>query len=139
MSKKRQWNAESRKRLSQRMKGKPPANIINGVRKPKPPQVPHNKKYVHNDRRVVRCFNWLQRRCAIANRICDFPRTAEGFLLFAAEMGPIPESIKRPSVGRKDHDLGYIIGNIKWEEYSYNVWKQRRPERQDNVDEEIPF
>lgn len=136
------WSADARKRLSKRLKGKPPLNIINGARKPKPPQVPHNKKYVCDDRRIVKCFRYMQNRCRKDNRKCDFSCTENGFQEFVLEMGPVPSFIKKPSVGRSNHDIGYVKGNLKWEEYKFNVWKARRPERQDaeyKPDEEIPF
>lgn len=152
MSKKRKrgwkWSDEARARLSKRLKGKPPVNIINGVKRERPPQVPHNKKYECEDRRIVKCFLWMIHRCYRSKRKCRFSRTSQSFKEFVSEMGPIPKSIKRPSVGRKDHDFGYVKGNMQWEEYYFNVWKARRPERQDSQpplpttigeEEEIPF
>lgn len=141
MSKKgMKWNAESRKRQSERLKGKP-THIDYSKRK-----LPH-KKYECNDKRIINCFRWMQHRCLKSNRKCAFPRTTLGFQEFVSEMGAIPESIKRPSVGRIDHDFGYIKGNIKWEEYNYNVWKGRRTEQEETLfnshgerqEEEIPF
>lgn len=98
-------------------------------------------KYHSNDKRVKKCFGWMWRRCIDNNRRCDFPRTKIGFEEFCNEIGPIPKDIKRPSVGRKNHDKGYVYGNIKWEEYEYNVWKNRRAEKtmEQEREDEIPF
>lgn len=39
----------------------------------------------------------------------------DSFLEFLAEIGPIPDSSPRWSIGRIDNTLGYIKGNIRWE------------------------
>lgn len=123
-----------------------------GMRKPSPKH-PHHAKYDYTDVRVAKCFVWMQDRVAAGlrrARVCEWPRTREGFLAFAKEMGSIPVGMKRPSVGRIDHDKGYVTGNVKWEEHSFNSWRGRRPEQPmlDEVafgaapspdDEEIPF
>lgn len=101
-------------------------------------------KYEGADKRILKYFKWMWGRCIKANRKCDFPRTQEGFDAFCKELGPIPEDMKRPSVGRRFHDKGYVVGNIVWERYEYNVWKKRRTEQEvhnsekENTDD-IPF
>lgn len=105
-------------------------------------------KYKCDDKRIVRCFKWMQARCIRTNRRNDFPRTKIGFANFCKEMGPIPVGMKRPSVGRKNHNKGYVYGNIVWERYEYNVWKNRRTEEEakqlkitleQESENEIPF
>ena len=44
----------------------------------------------------------------------------EGFSRFMEEVGRIPEDMMRPSLGRKDHSIGYEPGNIFWQELSEN-------------------
>src|SRR5690242_19413768 len=129
------WSKEARKRWSQKRKGKP-----TGI----PPEAKF-RKYT-GDPRVKNCFHWMHSRCNRTGRHCGFPRTREGFAAFCAEMGPIPSSISRASVGRKDHDIGYIAGNIEWEEFNYNVFKKRKVEDQraktqmaEEPEDEIPF
>lgn len=55
----------------------------------------------------------------------EWPRTIDGFCSFLAEVGPIPKNLKRPSIGRKRHSLGYCAGNIRWEEQSINSAKHK--------------
>lgn len=81
------------------------------------------------DRYAAKHFRWMHLRVKRKQgRVCKFPRTTEGYLLFIKEMGPIPEGMKQPSVGRIKHDKGYEPGNVQWEEYTFNRWKQRRDE-----------
>lgn len=93
------------------------------------------------DRYAFNYFKWMHDRCVNSKRQCDFPRTEKGYTEFCKEMGPIPEGMKRPSVGRKNHNKGYVYGNIAWERYEYNVWKNRRTEEeiQETFKDEIPF
>jgi hypothetical protein len=51
----------------------------------------------------------------------DFPDTREGILLFVKEMGEVPNNMIQPTVGRKDHDLGYVLGNVEWQSRKDNV------------------
>lgn len=129
------WSTAAKLARSKAMKGKRPVNIDYATRKTP------TKKYDYEDVRVLRCFYWMQNRCVRSKRACGFARTKEGYKEFQDEIGPIPENMNRPSVGRIDHDYGYQKGNIKWEEYSYNRWRQRRPEQKTILDkeEEIPF
>jgi hypothetical protein len=50
----------------------------------------------------------------------DFPRTYQGFKDFVEYLGDVPVGMIRPSVGRKDHSLGYVRGNFGWQELSSN-------------------
>lgn len=52
-------------------------------------------------------------------------RDRKGYIEFCKELGPIPSCLIVPSVGRKDHKLGYIPGNVQWEEHSVNSVKRR--------------
>lgn len=47
-------------------------------------------------------------------------RTPEGFLAFLKYVGNVPKSMKRPTIGRKNHSKGYQPGNCGWQEYSEN-------------------
>lgn len=105
-------------------------------------------KYICDDVRIIKCFKWMHDRCIRTGKRVDFPRTSSGFQAFVRELGPIPENMKRPSVGRKNHSKGYVYDNIVWERYEFNVWKNRKDiketiqELQNNQEEEsneIPF
>jgi hypothetical protein len=130
------WSDRARKQWSRKRKGQVP-------------KIPHEarfRKYICDDQRIKNCFHWMHCRCNRMKRKCGFPRTQEGFAAFLKEMGPIPDCMLRPSVGRKDHDLGYIAGNIEWEEFKHNVWKKRKIEDQrakaqmaEEPENEIPF
>lgn len=50
----------------------------------------------------------------------DFPRDFQGFKDFIAYLGDIPVGMKQPTVGRKDHSLGYVRDNFEWQERSKN-------------------
>jgi hypothetical protein len=67
-------------------------------------------------------------RCRRSGRKCHWPRTREGYDQFFEEIGQIPRDIRRPSIGRIDHTKGYEPGNVRWEPFSYNAWKERRSE-----------
>jgi hypothetical protein len=64
-----------------------------------------------------------------ANRLgleCDFERTYDSLEQFIVCMGPIPENISRPSVGRVDHSKGYVFDieknrwNFAWQSVADN-------------------
>jgi len=55
----------------------------------------------------------------------QWDRTPEGFKKFFAHIGNIPSNLVKPSLGRKIHSLGYVEGNIMWEEHSLNSKKRR--------------
>jgi len=50
----------------------------------------------------------------------DFTWDIEGFRRFVEYIGEIPEGMKSPSLGRRDHSIGYIKGNFFWQEVSDN-------------------
>lgn len=55
--------------------------------------------------------------CGISVR---YNRNVNGFINFILDIGPIPDGIKQPSVGRIDHSDGYVFGNFKWQEKNEN-------------------
>lgn len=70
--------------------------------------------------REVRAFVALQKRVAGGYTTTSWPRTLEGFHMFLASLGEIPRGMKWPSVGRKNHSLGYTPKNCAWEEFAKN-------------------
>jgi hypothetical protein len=51
----------------------------------------------------------------------DFSRTVDGFFDFIKYLGPIPENMIKPTIGRKDHSVGYMKGNFEWQESIENI------------------
>lgn len=45
-----------------------------------------------------------------------YSRTPEGLINFIADLGPVPDGMSSPSIGRLDHSLGYIPGNFEWQD-----------------------
>jgi hypothetical protein len=66
---------------------------------------------------------------------CDFERTYESFEQFIVCMGPIPETMNRPSVGRLDHSKGYVFDieknawNFGWQSVADNSSEMARRTR----------
>lgn len=56
----------------------------------------------------------------------SFETSFEGFKRFMDEVGQIPDTMQRPSLGRRDHSKGYEIGNIFWQELSENCAENGR-------------
>lgn len=61
------------------------------------------------------------------DRVRDFkvpsiawPRDIHGFIAFKKHIGPVPEEMEKPSVGRINHSLGYQPGNVIWQEHKLN-------------------
>lgn len=52
--------------------------------------------------------------------VVEFPMNVEGFISFILVIGPVPKDMSRPSVGRKDHSVGYLKDNYRWESLSDN-------------------
>lgn len=100
-------------------------------------------KYFGLNKYALNHFRYMQQRVSRDNRVCDFSWDRKGYVEFCKEMGPIPQGMKRPSVGRISHDKGYVKGNIRWESHRYNSWRSRRQEDNPNqappFEEEIPF
>lgn len=61
----------------------------------------------------------------------DFPRTVEGFIDFILYLELVPEGMIKPSIGRKDHSIGYRAGNFGWQSGSDNSKEmlERRPSK----------
>ena len=66
-----------------------------------------------------RHFCWVHNRSGIVGT--DFSDDASGLLEFIEEIGPYPLDMKRPTVGRRDHSLGYVRGNFAWQELRENA------------------
>jgi len=45
----------------------------------------------------------------------DFELNSQGFINFILAVGPVPSSLQHPILVRKDPSLGFISGNLKWE------------------------
>jgi len=61
------------------------------------------------------------RKRYIGNQDPNFPYTLKGFLAWVEHIGPIPDGMHIPSVGRKDHSKGYVKGNFEWQSMADNV------------------
>jgi hypothetical protein len=58
---------------------------------------------------------------AATNEIeCAFAYNEEGYRQFAKAIGPIPDGMAAPTVGRWDHNQGYVPGNFRWQEKADN-------------------
>jgi hypothetical protein len=83
-------------------------------------------KYKGLDQSALQAFKGCHNRVRSGKAPFVFwPRTAEGYLAFLAEVGPPPEGMQKPSLGRINHILGYQPGNIRWEEHKHNSVKRR--------------
>lgn len=49
-----------------------------------------------------------------------FPYTDDGFAKFIDVLGPVPKTLKTPSLGRRDHTKGYSEDNLVWQEWLHN-------------------
>lgn len=65
-------------------------------------------------------FTNMHERIDYYKLITDFPRNYQGFKNFVAYLGDVPVGMKKPTVGRKDHSIGYVKGNFTWQEFSEN-------------------
>lgn len=61
-------------------------------------------------------FKGLHNRLRSSKLLTDFPRTLDGFIDFICYMGPVPLNMKKPTVGRKNHNIGYVKDNFEWQE-----------------------
>lgn len=95
-------------------------------------------KYAGVDRYALQAFKGCHNR--VRDGKCPsifWPRTKEGYEQFCEEIGPHPEGIEKPSVGRKDHSLGYEPGNIQWEEHRFNSVKRRGTKHESETSAEV--
>lgn len=65
-------------------------------------------------------FKKLHGRSRASGLEVDFPYSMEGLVDFILYIGPVPTGMVRPTVGRRDHDRGYVRGNFRWQEHSEN-------------------
>lgn len=66
-------------------------------------------------------FSNMHKRCSEFTLDCDFERSAAGFVEFLLYLGDVPPNMRVPTLGRSDHDIGYVIGNFQWQEQSENA------------------
>lgn len=71
-----------------------------------------SKTYPHE----VRLFGGMQQRCHKGYSTTEFGWDEQGFIDFIEEVGAIPEGMPQPSLGRRDHSVGYVKGNIFWQD-----------------------
>lgn len=50
----------------------------------------------------------------------EFKRDRDGFMNFVAYLGPVPDNMVTPTIGCKDHSLGYVFDNFEWQSKSDN-------------------
>lgn len=65
-------------------------------------------------------FNSFQCMHSRGNVDKEFERTFDGFVNFVEYLGDYPADMIEPTVGRKDHDIGYVRGNFEWQSKSDN-------------------
>jgi hypothetical protein len=66
-------------------------------------------------------FKKMQERVRSRAIACDYSNDLAGYLQFAEDIGPIPRRMRSPTVGRIDHDRGYVADNFRWQEKSDNT------------------
>lgn len=49
-----------------------------------------------------------------------YARTLDGLVNFICDLGPVPNEMVNPTVGRQDHSIGYFPGNFSWQSKSEN-------------------
>lgn len=60
---------------------------------------------------------------------CFWPRSGGGFFAFLDYVGPVPSTMKDPTIGRSNHSKGYEPGNCSWQERAENtaeMWERNR-------------
>ena len=75
---------------------------------------------------ILQCFKGMHDR--VRDGKCpsiEWERNQSGFEKFVKEIGDITIDMTRPSVGRKNHSIGYQSGNIMWEDFKQNSGKHR--------------
>ena len=88
-----------------------------------------NTKYEQGYQIHLSRFRNMQWRVKIESLVCDFPYNPEGFIAFIDYIGPIPTTMIKPSVGRYNHKLGYIVDNFRWQELSENLYEAAQRKR----------
>ena len=82
---------------------------------------------------VLQCFKGMHDRVRDGKSpSIQWERNQNGFEQFVKEIGPIPKDMPRPSVGRKDHSIGYCKGNVFWEDFYINSGKHRGSKNESN-------
>jgi hypothetical protein len=84
--------------------------------------VPAERRY-HLD-----CLRNMHERAALHGLEVDpaLPLTLDGLRRFVAVIGPVPARMKRPTVGRLDHAIGYRIGSFERQENAANATESIR-------------
>jgi hypothetical protein len=83
-------------------------------------------KYNNKDRSALQNFKCCHNRVRDGKVSCiHWPRTSEGYDNFLEHIGKKPNDGQKWSVGRINHNLGYIPGNIRWEVHKFNSVKRR--------------
>lgn len=72
------------------------------------------------DKVRLKYFQWLQMRVAKGYCETDMPNNRGGYKQFLTEIGEIPAGMLKPTVGRKNHKLGYTKGNFAWQDWIEN-------------------
>jgi hypothetical protein len=92
-------------------------------------ELPHenpesNQKYTTHD--YFRYFGSMVNQARKGTIDCEFTWGLEQFNKWLEAIGPIPEGMKKPTVGRYDHSKGYVFDtennrwNFRWQERSEN-------------------
>lgn len=98
------------------------------------------RKYMTTERSILIYFERCHSRVKYGKApSIEWPQTDEGYTAFYKEIGPKPDDIKKWSIGRKDHNLGYVTGNIQWEEFRFNAAKTRNNLNADERRPEFPL
>jgi len=58
-------------------------------------------------------------------KFIQWPRTRKGYIAFCKHIGKKPKDGQKWSVGRKNHNKGYVRGNVRWELYKFNSVKRK--------------
>jgi hypothetical protein len=71
-------------------------------------------------------FTRMQQRALRLTVPCSFAFDESGYEKFAKAIGPIPEGMRSPTVGRYDHEQGYVYDrakkrwNFRWQDRTEN-------------------
>jgi hypothetical protein len=72
------------------------------------------------------CFNNMVRRAKMLGVGCDYTRCLESFNQWLKDIGPMPSDMEVPTIGRIDHDKGYVFDkdnnrlNFGWQSQEEN-------------------